>query len=73
MNNKTPIIDKITESKLAPVIITTTPAPVAREPNWGFSSNKANPNRMFTPPRTTKIKIWINILSRVGEIKVKTE
>ena len=73
MSSKIPTIDNMTDKRLAPVIISTTPAPVAREPNCGFSFNKAIPNGILAAPEITMAKIWITILSRFGEIKVSTK
>ncbi len=73
MSSKTPMIDNMTDKKLTPEIISITPAPVAREPNCGFNFNKAIPVGILTAPEITTAKVWIKILSKLGEIKVRAE
>ena len=62
----------MTDKRLAPIIISITPVPVAREPNCVFSFNKAIPNEILPAPKITKDKIWITTLSRLGEMMVRT-
>ncbi len=71
MANKIPIIENMTDKRLAPVIISITPAPVAREPNCGFSFNRAIPNGILAAPKSTTAKMWTTTLSVFGEIKVR--